>query len=237
MLGPLLNSSAVVVGASSGALLGDRIAEPFRERMTQLFGIVSMGLGLAMVPKYHSLPAVMLSLILGTLCGELLHLEEGIARLAGGARALIAKLAPPTALAEEEFLNQYIALIVLYCASGTGIFGAINEGVAGDSSMLIVKTCLDLFSSLFFATVLGFPVILIALPQFALQATLYLCAGRIAPMTAPAMIADFSACGGLIMLATGFRIARIKNFYVANMLPAMLLVMPVSALWARLPIR
>jgi uncharacterized membrane protein YqgA involved in biofilm formation len=47
------------------------------------------------------------------------------------------------------------------------------------------------------------------------------------------MIADFSACGGLILLATGFRIAEIKNFAVANMLPALFLVLPISALWAR----
>jgi hypothetical protein len=48
------------------------------------------------------------------------------------------------------------------------------------------------------------------------------------------MLADFSACGGVIMLATGLRICGIKIFPIVNMLPALILVMPISALWARL---
>lgn len=51
-------------------------------------------------------------------------------------------------------------------------------------------------------------------------------------MTTPAMIADFTACGGMIMLATGFRISGIKSFPIGNMLPALVLVMPISYLWS-----
>lgn len=47
-------------------------------------------------------------------------------------------------------------------------------------------------------------------------------------LASSAMLADFSACGGVIMLATGLRICGIKIFPIA-MLPALLLIMPVSA--------
>ena len=47
-------------------------------------------------------------------------------------------------------------------------------------------------------------------------------------------MADFSACGGLIMLATGFRICGIKQFPVADMIPALVLVMPFSWAWTAL---
>jgi uncharacterized membrane protein YqgA involved in biofilm formation len=57
---------------------------------------------------------------------------------------------------------------------------------------------------------------------------------KILPLTTPFMIADFSACGGFIMVPTGFRIAGIRSFAVANMLPALVLVMPMSALWLRI---
>lgn len=51
-------------------------------------------------------------------------------------------------------------------------------------------------------------------------------------MTTPGMIADFTSCGGMmIMLATGFRISGIKAFPVANMIPALILVIPLSHLW------
>jgi len=50
-------------------------------------------------------------------------------------------------------------------------------------------------------------------------------------MTTPDMIADFKACGGFLMLATGFRMIKVQNFPIADMLPAMVLVMPISWLW------
>ena len=42
---------------------------------------------------------------------------------------------------------------------------------------------------------------------------------------------DFKACGGFIMLSTGFRMIKVKMFPIADMVPAMILVMPISALW------
>ena len=41
------------------------------------------------------------------------------------------------------------------------------------------------------------------------------------------MMADFSAVGGLLLLAAGLRICGIKMFAVVNMLPALLLAMPL----------
>ena len=115
-----------------------------------------------------------------------------------------------------------------------GIFGAAQEGMTGEPNILMAKAVLDLFTALIFATELGFAVVLIAIPQLVIQSALYVGAHQLMPLTTPAMLADFSACGGIIMLATGLRICGIKIFPIVNMLPALILVMPVSALWARL---
>jgi uncharacterized membrane protein YqgA involved in biofilm formation len=88
-------------------------------------------------------------------------------------------------------------------------------------------------TSAIFAAALGGSVALLALPQFAVQASLFLLAAEIVPLTTPTMVADLSACGGLVLLATGFRVAGIEPFAVANMLPALVVAMPVSALWGR----
>ena len=60
---------------------------------------------------------------------------------------------------------------------------------------------------------------------------LFFAAKAIYPLTTPAMIGDFKACGGFLLIATGCRIAKIQDFPVADMIPAMVLVMPLSALW------
>ena len=49
----------------------------------------------------------------------------------------------------------------------------------------------------------------------------------------PAVLGDFTSCGGVIFVATGLRMCGIKIFPVINMLPSMLIVVPLSALWLR----
>jgi len=234
MIGPYVNGTTVVVGSLAGAFLGSRMSRNLRERMPMVFGCASLGLGVAMVVKVQSLPPMVLALVLGSIFGELVHLETGIQKLATKARALIEKFAKPSGdLSHDEFLEKFVAIMVLFCVSGTGIFGAMSEGMTGDPTLLIVKAILDLFTSAIFAATLGYTVVTLVVPQFIIQTSLYFGAALIMPLTTPAMTADFSACGGLIMLATGFRICGIKQFPVANMIPSLFIVMPLSALWTR----
>lgn len=72
---------------------------------------------------------------------------------------------------------------------------------------------------------------LVAVPQAAVFFTLFFAAKAIYPLTTPTMIGDFKACGGFLLIATGCRIAKMQDFPVADMIPATVLVMPLSALW------
>ncbi len=72
---------------------------------------------------------------------------------------------------------------------------------------------------------------LVAVPQAAVFFTLFFAAKAIYPLTTPTMIGDFKACGGFLLIATGCRIAKMQDFPVADMIPTMVLVMPLSALW------
>lgn len=235
MIGPIVNGAAVVLGSVSGGTLASRIPARLRAALPMTFGAASMALGIALIVKIKFIPAVILSLLLGSLIGELISLETGIQKGAGKARGVIDAITPARGdgMGHEEFLEKFVALVVMFCASGTGIFGAMTEGMTGDPSLLFAKALLDLFTSAIFATALGYSVAVIAIPQFILQGALFLGARQIMPLTTPEMIADFSACGGVIMFVTGFRICGIKSFPIANMLPALVLVMPISALWLK----
>ena len=61
---------------------------------------------------------------------------------------------------------------------------------------------------------------------------MFLLAKFIFPLTTPDMILDFKAAGGILMLATGFRMIKVKMFPTADMIPAMILIMPCSWIWA-----
>lgn len=233
LVGPFVNGSAVLFGGLAGAFLGTRLPERVRTAMPQTFGLASMGLGIFMIVKLKFLPAVILSIVLGSMIGEVLFVEKGLGKAGSSARGLIDKIFPPVkGLSQAEFLEKYVAILVLFCASGTGIFGAMQEGMTGDPSILFAKSILDLFTSAIFATALGYAVAAIFVPQLVVQLILAFAATMIFPLTTPNMMADFSAVGGLIMFATGFRICGIKSFPVANMIPALILAMPISYLWA-----
>nr|WP_321238147.1 DUF554 domain-containing protein [uncultured Tolumonas sp.] len=233
LIGPYINGTAVVMGGMSGAFLGAKLPERIRTALPQTFGLASMGLGIALITKVHFLPAVVLALVIGAILGEMFYLEKNIGKLGAVARKFADNIPSNNSnISHDEFQEKFVAILVLFCASGTGIFGAMTEGMTGDPSILYVKTILDLFTSAIFATALGYSVATIAVPQLAIQLLLAMGATHILPLTTPIMMGDFSATGGLIMLATGFRISGIKIFPVANLLPALILIMPFHHLWS-----
>lgn len=103
--------------------------------------------------------------------------------------------------------------------------------MTGNATILLSKSILDFFTAVVFACSLGLVTSVIAIPQAIIFLCLFFAARAIFPLTTPTMIADFKACGGFLLIATGLRITKIKDFPIADMLPAMVLVMPLSALW------
>ena len=211
-IGIIADALAVILGGALGAGLGHRISGPFKEKLNLIFAICSMGMGVSTIVRMENL-----------------HLEEKIN--AGAAR--LGRLFPGGGTQRGGDVGALLTVVVLFCASGTGIYGSILAGASGDHSVLLAKAILDLFTAAIFACALGRIVALIALPQFCIFLLLYLLAGWIMPYITPVMLNDFKACGGLIMLATGLRMCGIRPFPIADMLPAMVLVMPFSALWLR----
>lgn len=236
MLGPWINSAALLVGGVAGTLLSGRIPKRVRDAMPLSCGIISAGIGTVMVNKVHTIPAVALAMLAGAFIGEVLFLERGLELAIGWLQARAKRFVPSF---EDEgrtqnFVLKYVSILVLFCVSGMGIFGSMREGMTGDASILLTKAVLDLFTALIFSADMGFLVVLIAIPQILIQATLFFSAHLLIPIMTPVLQADFSACGGIIMLATGMRICGIKIFPIVNMLPSLLLIMPISALWLKM---
>lgn len=233
MVGPFINAAGLAVGAILGASCSKVISQNLKDKMPLTFGLASMAMGITMIVKVKLLPAAILALLLGTIIGELIHLEAGIGKVAGLTRGVVDKIIKPRegGMSQEEFSGKFVAILVLFAASGTGIFGAMNEGMTGDMTMLLAKASLDFFTAAIFATGMGYSVVVLAIPLLFVQSVLFYAGAAIIPMTTPTMIADFSAVGGFIMFATGFRICGIKPFPIANMLPALFIVMPISSFW------
>ena len=83
IIGPYINAIAIISGALIGASLGGRLPERLRTNLTLIFGLCSMCMGIVMVAKTANMPAMILSILIGTIIGEIILLEQGINHLAG----------------------------------------------------------------------------------------------------------------------------------------------------------
>ena len=228
-VGIIINALSVAIGGVVGALFGHKLPTRINSELTKIFGVCSMGMGVSSIGLMKNMPAVIFAVIIGTAFG----LAVNLGGIINSGAAPVGKIFPNknASMSREEYMTMLVTIIVLFCASGTGIYGSLDSGMSGDHTILISKSILDFFTAMIFGGTLGMVVAAVAIPQCVIFLAIFAAAKFIFPLTTPDMIADFKACGGFLLLATGFRIAKIHNFPVADMIPAMVLVMPVSWFW------
>ena len=224
-IGVIVNCLSVLVGGLIGTVLAKVIPNGLKDNLPCIFGYASIGIGINSIIKAHSMTPVVLALLFGFTIGQLIHLE---ARVQGFFSGLVHTLH----LGNENMdMNFYITAVALFCCSGFGWYGAITEGITGDPGLLMSKAVLDAFTAMVFATVAGKAICIIPAPQIVIMLLVFGCGRLLAPFLTPTMFSDFSACGGVLTLAAGFRVAKIKSVPIIDLMPALILVMPFSALW------
>ena len=209
--GIITNCAAVFLGGILGAVLKNYFPQKLKEALPNIFGLSAITMGISLIIMLKSLSAVVLALIVGTVIGELLNLEDNL-------------------LKGLHKMDVLISMIILFCFSGTGVFGAMNSAMTGDHSILYAKAVMDFFTAIIFGTTAGYLVGFIAVPQFAVGILLFGGASYILPLVTDTMLANFKACGGIITLAVGLKIAGIKRIKVLNILPAIAIIFPLSCL-------
>lgn len=233
-IGVIIDAASVAVGGILGALAGQKLPEDFKNQLNIVLGLCSLEMGISAIGLMQNMPAVIFALVVGAGIGLAVGLGNWINKGAEAMQRPAAKLlrGQNAGMSQAEFNATLVTVIVLFCASGTGIYGSLDAGMTGDSTILISKSILDLFTAAVFACNLGCVVSLVAVPQLVILLALFFGARGILPMTTPEMIADFKACGGFLMVATGLRMTKIKSFPIADMIPAVVLAMPFSWLWS-----
>lgn len=232
-VGIIVNSLSVLFGGVLGMVFGNKVPEKFKTELIQIFGVCSMGMGISSIVLMKYMPAVVFSVVVGSAIGLLSGVGAWVNKGAAMMQKPVAKIFKnqSSSIPEEEYMGTLVTIIVLFCASATGIYGSLDSGISGDHSILITKSILDFFTAMVFGSNLGLVVSVISIPQCLIFLVIFALAKFIYPLTTPDMIADFKACGGFLLLATGLRIAKIKMYPTADMIPAMILVMPVSWFW------
>ena len=229
MFGTIVNAIAIAAGGVLGLLCKKGIKPSYEISLNKSLGVAVLVLGIngiltAMISvKPDGTLAssgellLIISLILGTLCGEVLALDDKLGRLSGFVE---------TKLHLSGFAQSFVNGTLIYCVGAMAIIGALNDGLRGDSSVLLVKSLLDGISSVVLAATLGPGVIFSAIPVFLYQGSITLLAGLLEPVLSGILLTQICAVGYCLVLCIGINFlgGKIKT---ANMLPALL----VPALW------
>ena len=225
--GIITDTAATLCGGIIGCAVGSRLTEKWKNMLNNMLGISAVVMGISLIMKVHTLPVVVLSVLAGSIIGELLHIEDSVYSLA---TAITERLSRKNV--DEEYLLSVSAALVLFCCGGTGWYGAFNEGLTGDGSILVAKAILDGITACIFGALLGKIIPLLTVPQICIYMLLFSLSKLVASYITPYMIADFSSVGGVITLVAGFRLSKIKtDIKVLNILPALVLAFLVSGIW------
>lgn len=231
-VGTLLNAAAVVAGALLGMAAGHRLPERTRSVVTDCLGLVTLLMaGLSIISVNDdalrfavgsSAPVLIVlgSLLIGGIAGSLLRIEERLGSVAGVVQTRFAR--DGTAHGRERFLEGWLTATLLFCVGPLTILGSLNDGLGRGIDQLAVKSVLDFFASIAFAASFGIGVLFAAVSVLVVQGVLTLVGVLLGTVMPEAHIAILTATGGLMLLGIAFRLLRIRDIPVGDLLPALL---------------
>jgi uncharacterized protein len=241
-LGTVINVGTVVVGSTLGMAAGHRIPQRTRSVVTDALGLaVFLMAGLSAVSVTDASLAsatgagapvliVLGSLLVGGIAGSLLRIEERLEGLAGAVQARLAR--HPAMVGSEEtgqdhaarerFIEGWLSASLLFCVGPLTILGSLSDGLGRGIEQLTLKSVLDGFAALAFASSFGVGVLFSAVSVVVVQGLLTLVGVLLGSVLPDAHIAALTATGGLMLVGIGLRLLNIKQVPVGDLLPALL---------------
>jgi uncharacterized membrane protein YqgA involved in biofilm formation len=224
--GTLINAAAVLAGTAVGTMLGGRLPERIRETVMHGLGLFTLVLGVSQGLEAFRPPlsdvtrgAVLIilgSVLVGGVLGELLRIEGGLDRAGEALKARFGR-------GQARFTEGFVVASLVFCVGPLTILGSIQDGLTGDYQLLAIKSLLDGFGALAFASALGWGVGFSVITILVYQGALSLSATALAGAFSDAMIAAMSAVGGILIIGIGLRLLSLREVRVANLLPALVL--------------
>lgn len=225
MTGTLVNCAAVIAGGAIGLIFKKGIKETYTESINKSLGVAVTVIGLNGVitnmvsyegGKLTSSGELLLVifLVLGTLIGELLKLDDRFNTLSNKIDGKFRS---------GGFASGFVNGTLLFCVGAMTIIGSINDGLLGDSSVLFVKSALDFTAAIIFGATLGFGVIFTCIPMLIYQGGITLLAGTLSNVLVSDVLTQVCTAGYAIIIAIGLNFLLTKKFKTLNMLPAMFL--------------
>ena len=127
-MGSIVNGLTIIGGSLLGLILHN-ISANAKDTITKSLGLGTFALGIQMALQTKSFIVIIISLCLGGLLGEWLHIEDGMNHLG-------LKLQERFARNNSHFAEGFVTATLIAVIGAMSILGAIQAGVSGDNATL-----------------------------------------------------------------------------------------------------
>ncbi len=219
MLGTIVNTVAVMFGAAIGMLLKKGLPEKMADALMKGLGLCTLFLGISGSLQGENTLILILSVVIGTVIGETLDLEDKINRLGKRLeKRFSGKKTGRTSIAEG-----FVTASLLFCVGAMAIVGSLQSGLQGTHEMLFNKSMLDCVAAAIFASTLGIGVMFAAGFVLLYQGSITLLSQWVAPFLTDSVINEMTCVGSVIIMGLALNMLGITKLRVMNYVPAIFL--------------
>lgn len=220
MTGTFINVAAILIGGTIGLLFGSRIPEAFKNTVIAGMGIFTAAMGMGMFLESENQLIVLGALIIGALVGEWIGIEDKLQALGQTLEKRFSRESETGS--SSKFVRGFMVSSLLFCIGPIAIIGSIQDGLSGDYNLLAVKSTLDGFASIAFASTLGVGVLFSSVIILIYQGGVSLLANQLNAIVTDPMMAEMTATGGILLIGVAVsNLLEIKKIRVGNFLPAL----------------
>lgn len=223
--GSIFNIIAILTGSTAGLFIGKLIPEKMQGTIFNCLGLFTLYIGINMsLNTKHSI-AVLLSLIIGAVTGEILGIENKLNTLGN-------KLKSKLKTSNARFTQGFVSATLLFCVGSMAIIGAIEDGLRHNPEILMTKGIMDGIASIMFAGSMGIGVVFSVFPLFIYQGGITLFSSMLENVITPDMYANISGLGGLMIMGIGLNFMKITSLKLGDMLPGLVYVIFFTILFS-----
>lgn len=202
-------------------MIGGRLPERLRQTVIIGLGLFTLAFGVQMFLSTRNALIVLGGLLIGSLLGEWWQVEERMQKI--GVR-LEERLMHSSVGTESRFVRGFVTASLLFGIGPMAILGSIQDGLTGSYQTLAVKSIMDFFASMAFASTLGAGVLFSALVVLFYQGSISLLALQVQQVVSDGMMAELTAVGGVILIAIALSsMLEIKKIRTGSFLPALII--------------
>ena len=156
-----------------------------------------------------------LSLVIGAVIGELLHIEDGVTRAGDWLQKKFGKMGPIT--------DGFVSGSLVFAVGAMAVMGSLDSGLKNDHGILLAKSVIDFAGSVAFASSMGIGIVFSGLSVLAVEGVMTLLASLLTGVLTDAVITEISVTGSLMIIGITLNVLGVTKLRILNMTPALLL--------------